>query len=67
MITSVRNQMVGDIELKNWQELSLPVPSKVRASKIATFEISNILKRLARCDQIAIDATQIVLRDLFEI
>lgn len=48
MITSVDRSEMGDVPLADFTECGLPVPSILRASKIATIDVTRILRRAGR-------------------
>jgi len=48
MISSVEKAEMGDVPLADFSECGLPVPSIVRASKIATIDVGRIIRRARR-------------------
>jgi mRNA-degrading endonuclease toxin of MazEF toxin-antitoxin module len=63
MITNIeRANWPGDIALRNHQHLGLPIPSKVRAQKIATLESGGATK-IGHIDGVTMTAVQSLIRE----
>lgn len=66
MITSVDDQMPGDVDITNWADIGLPKPSKVRTAKLATFDLSSLQRGLGSIDLEAQAAVRTYLRQFID-
>jgi mRNA interferase MazF len=62
MITSAATSFLGDARIDDLQQAGLPVPSTLRASKIATLDADRVIRVLGRLSSRDEDAARAALR-----
>ena len=66
-ITSQKRDAVNEIEVRNWKDKGLLMPSYVRLSKIATLNRKDIKKKMSKLDDADIKESKKILKKLFDI
>lgn len=63
-ITSQQKMTSYDIEIENWKQAGLLLPSIVRLHKIAALEISLVEKKLGQLQKSDLDKIKAVIKDI---
>ncbi len=66
-ITSQKRDKATEVEVHNWRNKGLLMPSYVRMSKIATLNRKDIRKKISRLDEEDIKRAKEILKRLFEL
>ncbi len=66
-ITSQKRDKETEVEVHNWRNKGLLMPSYVRMSKIATLNRKDIRKKISRLDEEDIKRAKDILKKLFEL